>query len=51
MVTPMKFWWERRSGMWWTFDPSPQRSYYKFLRAVYGMEAGAAWARMKDAFK
>lgn len=38
-------WFLRRSGQWWEFDPEPRRSYYKFLRAVYGMEASVALKR------
>lgn len=37
------YWWERRGGMWDSFDPDPRRSYYKFLRAVYQMNASSAW--------
>lgn len=40
-------WWERRSGQWNSFDPDPAISYYKFLRAVYQMEAQAAWDMTK----
>lgn len=43
-----KNWWEARSGQWWEFDVDETRSYYKFCRAVYGMEASEAWRRTKE---
>ena len=45
-----KYWWERRGGQWWDFDTDPKHSYYKFLRAVYHMEAAEAWKHTKAAF-
>lgn len=45
-----KYWFERREGLWWTFDSNPKRSYYKFLRAVYGTNASEAWKYTNAAF-
>lgn len=46
----MKYWFDRRSGQWDSFDANPKISYYKFLRAVYHMTAKEAYARMTRAF-
>lgn len=47
-----RYWWERRSGDWHTFDSqSERRSYYKFLRAVYGLSAQEAWKRVQWCFE
>lgn len=35
-------WMFRSSGQWDSFDADLERSYYKFLRAVYGLEAWRA---------
>lgn len=43
-VTP--HWSLRRGGQWNTFDVNPRISYYKFLRAVYGMTAQEAFSRL-----
>lgn len=44
----MKHWTLRRSGHWASFDSDPHVSYYKFLRAVYGLLAWEALARVKS---
>jgi hypothetical protein len=40
-----QYWWLRRGGLWDSFDADPFRSYYKFLRAVYGLTATEAFNR------
>lgn len=45
-----KCWWEASRGQWWEFDTNEQRSYYKFLRAIYKLPASEAWSRAKEQF-